>query len=72
MVRLVPVYISGSYESWSRTNRFPRPYPIRIVFGRPYNIEELRDQGIGLGAKDDYEAIALGIREKVIKLKAEI
>ena len=66
---LVPVYIKGSYESWSRTNHFPRPHPITIVFGRPYNLEKLKKEGIKLGAKDDYEAIARGIREEVIKLK---
>jgi len=70
-IRLVPVYIKGSYESWPRTNRFPRPHPIKIVFGRPHNAEELTKEGIGLGAKDDYEAIALGIRKEVIRLKGE-
>lgn len=68
-IRLVPVYISGSYESWPRTNRFPRPRPITVVFGRPHDVEELKKEGIRSGAKDDYEAIALGIREEVMKLK---
>ena len=71
-IRLVPVYISGSYESWPRTNYFPRPHPIKIVFGRPHNVEELKKEGIRLGAKDDYEAIALGIREEVMRLKGKI
>ncbi|MDO8488655.1 MAG: lysophospholipid acyltransferase family protein, partial [Candidatus Omnitrophota bacterium] len=68
-VPLVPVYITGSYESWPRTRRFPRPYPIKITFGRPIEFEELKKVGLGLGAKDDYEAAALGIREEIIKLK---
>jgi len=71
-IRLVPVYISGSYKSWPRTNRFPRPYPITIVFGRPHNVEELKKEGERQGAKDDYEAIALGIREEVRRLKEKI
>ena len=71
-IQLVPVYIKGSYESWPRTNRFPRPHPIKIVFGRPHNTEELEKEGIRLGAKDDYEAIALGIREEVMRLKAQL
>jgi len=71
-IRLIPVYIKGSYESWPRTNRFPRPNPVTIVFGRPHNAEELKKEGLMLGAKDDYEAIALGIREEVVKLKTEI
>lgn len=71
-VRLVPVYISGSYESWPRTKRFPVPHPVKIAFGRAKTIKELQEQGIRLGAEDDYAAVALGIREEVIRLKAEI
>ena len=68
-VQLVPVYIKGSYESWPRTNRFPRLHSIKIVFGSPKTIEELKEKGAKLGAKDDYSAIALGIREEVVRLK---
>ena len=70
-VPLVPVYISGSYESWPRTKPLPRPHPIKITFGRPFDFEELKKEGLRLGAKDDYEAIALGIREEVISLKGK-
>lgn len=68
-VPLLPVYISGSYESWPRTKTLPRLHPIRIIFGKPFAFEELKKEGLKLGAQDDYEAIALGIREEVIKLK---
>ena len=68
-VPLVPVYIAGSYESWPRTKRFPKPYPIKITFGRPFDFEELKKEGLKSGAKDDYEAIVVGIREEVLKLK---
>ena len=66
---LVPVYIGGSYESWPRTKLLPRPHSVKIIFGRPFGFEELKEKGLKLGAKDDYEAIALGIREEVISLK---
>ena len=71
-IRLVPAYIKGSYESWPRTNRFPKLHPITIVFGRPKTIEELKKEGLRLGAKDDYEAIALGTREEVVRLKTQL
>ena len=70
-VPLVPVCITGSYESWPRTRRLPKPHPIKIIFGKPFDFEELKKEGIKLGAKDDYEAIAFGIREEVIKLKGK-
>jgi len=68
-IPLVPVLITGSYESWPRTKSFPRPYPIKITFGRPFDFSELKAEGLKLGAKDEYEAIAFGIRQAVIKLK---
>ncbi len=70
-VPLVPVLITGSYEAWPRTKTFPRPHLITITFGRPFEFEELKKKGLGLGAKDDYGAVALSIREEVIKLKAK-
>ena len=70
-ISLVPVYITGSYESWPRTKWFPKPYPIKITFGKPFDFEELKKEGLRLGAKDDYGAITFGIREKVIKLKGK-
>jgi len=68
-IPLVPVLITGSYESWPRTKPLPVAHPIKITFGRPFNFNELRVEGLKLGAKDDYEAVAFGIREEVIKLK---
>ena len=68
-IPLIPVLITGSYESWPRTSSLPRPYPIKITFGRPFDFEELKVEGLKFGAKDEYEAIAFGIREEVIKLK---
>ena len=71
VVLIVSAGISGSYESWPRTKPLPRPHPIKITFGRPFDFEELKKEGLKLGAKDDYEAIVLGIREEVIKPKGE-
>ncbi|MEI8350560.1 MAG: AMP-binding protein [Candidatus Omnitrophota bacterium] len=70
-VALVPVLITGSYESWPRTKSLPRPHPIKITFGKPFDSNELKEAGLRLGAKDDYEAIAFGIKEEVIKLKGD-
>jgi long-chain acyl-CoA synthetase len=71
-IPLVPVLITGSYESWPRTKSLPRPYPIKITFGRPFDFEELKKEGLKSGAKDEYQAIAFGIRQEVIKLKKQV
>jgi 1-acyl-sn-glycerol-3-phosphate acyltransferase len=34
-VPVVPVAIDGSYEAWPRGQKFPRPHPIRILYGHP-------------------------------------
>jgi long-chain acyl-CoA synthetase len=65
---VVPVFIKGSHQSWPRGSHLPRFYPIKVIFGRPFHAEELKKQGLNLGAKDDYEAIALGLRQAVLKL----
>lgn len=67
-IDLVPIYISGTYDVWPRNKKFPKLFhKITITFGKPENIEELKKLGAEFDAKDDYEAIAKGIREKVIR-----
>ncbi|MDD5080360.1 MAG: 1-acyl-sn-glycerol-3-phosphate acyltransferase, partial [Candidatus Omnitrophica bacterium] len=71
-IPLLPVLITGSHESWPRTKPLPRPHPIKITFGRPFDPDELKAEGLKLGAKDEYEAIALCIRQEVLKLKTSL
>jgi long-chain acyl-CoA synthetase len=72
-VRLVPVYIHGSYEAWPVGVNLPRPYPIRLIFGREYSWEELKEKGLKIDSEaSDYDAVSLGLREEVINLKREL
>jgi len=72
-VKLVPVYLQGSYEAWPTGATLPRAHPIRVVFGREYSWQELKKRGLEIvpGASD-YDAISLGLREEVLRLKAEL
>ena len=65
---VVPCYIQGSYPAWPRGELLPKPYPIKIIFGRPCTKEELKEAGSKYQPQDDYEAIAFGLREKVMAL----
>jgi long-chain acyl-CoA synthetase len=70
---LVPVYIHGSHEAWKANARYPRPYPLHLVFGREFSAAELA--AVGRASKPDaptYEAIILGLRQEVLKLKNEL
>jgi long-chain acyl-CoA synthetase len=69
-VKLVPVYIQGSYEAWPPKVILPRPRPIRVVFGREHSWEELKERGLELTPDAaDYDAIRVGLREEVLRLK---
>jgi long-chain acyl-CoA synthetase len=69
-VKLVPVYLQGSYEAWPTGVTLPRPHPIRVVFGRGHAWEELRKRGLEIDpAATDYDAITLGLRQEVLDLK---
>ncbi|MCM8782253.1 MAG: 1-acyl-sn-glycerol-3-phosphate acyltransferase, partial [Candidatus Omnitrophica bacterium] len=70
-VPLIPVYIEGTFNAWPRGKGFPRPYPIKIIFGKPFDNKRLLEVGKAIGAKDDYEAIAVGLREQVFGLKVK-
>jgi long-chain acyl-CoA synthetase len=67
-ILLVPAAIKGASIAWPRTKRLPRPYPIRLKFGRPRKPQELKERGFELGAEDTYGAIVLALREEIKKL----
>ncbi|MFH1577998.1 MAG: AMP-binding protein [Candidatus Omnitrophota bacterium] len=59
-IMIIPVYIKGSHYAWPRAKKFPRIYPLRIIFGKPVHWQELGN---------DYAAITEKLRIKVISLK---
>ena len=69
-VKLVPVYIQGSFAAWPPGVSLPRPHPIRIFFGREHSWQELKEQGLKVNPDAaDYDAIRFGLREEVMRLK---
>ncbi len=66
---VIPCYIQGSFEAWPRGKDIPLPRPIKIIFGKPVTREELKKIGLKYNPQDDYEAITLGLREKVLELR---
>jgi long-chain acyl-CoA synthetase len=67
-VKLVPVYIDGTFSIWPRPRKFPKLLgKITIKIGLPYSPTELITKEYS-NPDDTYEAIAAGIREKVIAL----
>jgi len=67
-IPLVPVYIKGSHQSWPRGYSLPRIFPLKIIFGKPLNWDYLLEIGKSLEETSDYEAIARGLKEEILKL----
>jgi len=70
-IPVVPVYIKGSHQSWPRTSLLPKPYPLKVIFGKPCLKKELLKQTKET-RRDEYEAIARGLREELLKLINDI
>ncbi len=67
--QLVPVAIEGAHEAWSSTEKYPRPHPIRVRFGKPLLPEDLEKEGLAMGAQDCYDAICVAARRALVELK---
>lgn len=61
----LPVRISGTFEALPRTRRWPRPYPITVIFGTPVAAADVLRQGHG---STDAEQIANALQEAVARL----
>jgi len=70
---IIPVYIKGAHYAWKPTARFPKPYPIEVIFGKKYTPQELKVKGLKLDKEaDDYQAISLGIKEEIRNLRQKV
>lgn len=45
-VPVLPTVIHGSHEAWPRGTRYPKPHPIRILYGEPADISHLKADDI--------------------------
>lgn len=69
-IPILPVYIHGTFQAWPRTRRYPKFHPIQVTFGKLCSPEELKQTGQAFSPQNDYEAITLGIREKMLALQS--
>lgn len=45
-VPVVPVAIDGSFGAWPKGGKFPRPHPIRMMYGKPMDLAHLKPDEI--------------------------
>jgi len=68
--KVVPVFLKGTFEAWSRTEKLPKLFmPLEVIYGKPQDPEELEKEGFKMGAKDSYTAICLAARKILADLK---
>ena len=58
-VPIIPAAIAGTFEAWPRSQRFPRPHPIRVHYGVPI----LPEAVVGLSP----EAVTKLIRDRLLE-----
>jgi len=63
---VVPVYVHGSYEAWSKHSDGWKPNPISVIFGKLITQEEIRGLGDG---REAYPLIGELIMKRIAELK---
>ncbi len=64
---VVPVYVHGSYEAWSKNSGGLKHLPVSVIFGKLITQEEIR--GLGEG-REAYSLIGDLIMKRIAELKA--
>ncbi|HSO71588.1 MAG TPA: AMP-binding protein, partial [Thermodesulfobacteriota bacterium] len=65
-VPIMPAYIQGAHEAWSPTRAWPKPHPVKIIFGPEKSYAELIKIGRRLKPDtSDDEAATLGLRQAI-------
>jgi len=68
-VPVIPAYVDGTYESYPRGAKFPRPAKIIISFGPPLDLARLRAQP---GSKEVYREIAAELMSALASLRDQL
>jgi len=45
-VPVVPVAIDGSFDAWPKGSKFPRPHPVRMMYGKPMDLSGMESNEI--------------------------
>ncbi|MBM4287658.1 MAG: AMP-binding protein [Deltaproteobacteria bacterium] len=69
-VPIMPTYIQGAHAAWGPNRAFPRPHPVKVIFGPEMSYAELVAGGRRLNPEaGDDEAAVLGLKEAIEALR---
>jgi 1-acyl-sn-glycerol-3-phosphate acyltransferase len=63
-VPVVPAVIQGSFQAWPKGRGLFRPYPVRILYGAPMQLEGLGREEILVEIKSTFEKLIVQLRQK--------
>ncbi|MDD5729697.1 MAG: AMP-binding protein [Candidatus Omnitrophica bacterium] len=66
-VTLVPVYIKGAFEAWSRHKMLPSPSKIEVTVGKSFTCADLP-----VKTEEEYDAVAEELRQWLIELSRRV
>ncbi len=61
---VIPAYISGTFKVLPVRARWPKPYPIKVIFGKPLKFR--KDEGSSL--KAFYEKVSVSVMDHIARL----
>ena len=68
-VPIVPIYIRGSFQVWSRYQKYPRFSPLHVRIGEPIHVRDIVNRNTKVG--DQARAISKETREALERLERE-
>jgi len=71
-VCVVPTFIQGSSKAWSKHSLWPKPYKIRVIFGRAIEYNSLGSDLENMLPKDRYRQIASIIMDRIKSLSMRL
>jgi 1-acyl-sn-glycerol-3-phosphate acyltransferase len=69
-VPIIPILVSGTYQAWPKSRRFPRPGRIEVCFGKPADLTALKAQRGRIAPSELYRRAASELRAHVQSLAA--
>jgi len=67
-IPVVPAAIYGTHIAWPRAVKRPKPYPIKIIFGKPLSAQEILKDKNPKANMDVYKLVSDRLRQEVVRL----
>jgi 1-acyl-sn-glycerol-3-phosphate acyltransferase len=62
-VPVIPAVIDGSNGAWPRGKKIPQPHPIRVMYGPPVDVSNLKSNQIMTHIKDTFTSMLTHLRQ---------